>query len=128
MVRCVAEPAWAPLRESLYASAFTALGLRNTGDAQRYFALMLAVAPFDPRAWMGLAATREQLADHRAAANFYAVAAELDPKSVYCRLGQARALVALHQRDLAEQVLLDVERLTDDPDTRSAIAQLRSDL
>lgn len=89
---------------------------------------MLAVAPFDPRAWMGLAATREQLADHRAAANFYAVAAELDPKSVYCRLGQARALVALHQRDLAEQVLLDVERLTDDPDTRSAIAQLRSDL
>jgi Flp pilus assembly protein TadD len=123
-----AAPTLSSVRESVYASAFTALGLGNTADAQRYFGLMLAVAPFDYRAWLGLAAACEQTGDCRLAANFYGVASDFEPRSAYCKLGQARALLKLGESANAATLFDEAERLSEDPSLLAAVRQLRGEL
>src|SRR5690606_19356581 len=76
--------------EQLYASGYAALTEGNAKTAQRHFGLMLAVAPFDQRPWLGLASSRERLGDHALAAGLYQLAAAVAPDPLLCLLGQAR--------------------------------------
>jgi Flp pilus assembly protein TadD len=89
---------------------------------------MLAVSPFDYRAWLGLAAACEQTGDCRLAANFYGVASDFEPRSAYCKLGQARALLKLGESANAATLFDEAERLSEDPSLLAAVRQLRGEL
>jgi Flp pilus assembly protein TadD len=111
--------------ERLYASGYAALSDGNAAAAQRYFGLMLAVAPFDERPWIGLAASRERLGDHRVAAGLYQLAAAVSPNPALPLLGQARAYLALYRPRRAEALLDQAEASTDDPAMLSVIESMR---
>jgi tetratricopeptide (TPR) repeat protein len=114
------------LRESLYAAAYVALAAEEWSRAQRCFSMMLAVSPFDHRAWYGIAAAREQAGDYRVAANLYEVAARFIPSSVHPKLSQARALRKLGDAVAAALVLDAAEAATEDTSALRLIAQERA--
>ncbi len=114
--------------EALYAGAYSALGEGRATEAQRQFAMMVGVAPFDVRAWVGLGASLEQAGMHQRALGVYLVGAKLVPTSVYCKLGQARTLFKLGKTHEALRVLDAAELATNEEQDVRLIDQMRGEL
>jgi regulator of sirC expression with transglutaminase-like and TPR domain len=114
--------------EQLYASGFNALAENKTEAAQRCFGLMLALSPLDERPWAGLGAAREQLEDFHVAAGLYKLGSSVAPKSIYCKLGEARSRARLGEHHAALQLLDQAELLAEDSRALAAIEEIRGDL
>jgi Flp pilus assembly protein TadD len=114
------------LAERCYASAFRALELGDTPNAERVFALMAILLPRDERPWIGLAVARERRADWHGAAGLYQVGSTLVPNSPWCRLGRARALRQLGRLVEAERELDGADELDQTEPLFSAIAHERN--
>ena len=116
----------AELAERCYASAFRALEMGDTPNAERLFALMAILLPRDERPWVGLAVVRERRADWQAAAGLYGVGSTLVPSSAWCRLGRARALRQLGRLGEAERDWDAAEELAEGRHLLAAIAHERN--
>lgn len=116
------------LRESLYATGFTALSGRDVPGACSAFGLMAALCPLDERSWLGLGAAHEQQEDWQLAVNFYRMSRSVAEHSVWPRLGEARALGKLGKLVEACALLDGAERLTDDSRILKHIDEVRGEL
>ena len=91
--------------ETLYATGFRALSEGYSTQAQKCFALMAGVAPFDARPWVGLGAAFEQQGAWQCALGMYTFGRSVNPSSIHCKLGEARMLAKTGNFDQARCVL-----------------------
>lgn len=91
--------------ETLYATGFRALSEGYSKEAQKCFALMAGVAPFDARPWVGLGAAFEQRGEWKCALGMYTFGRSVNPASIHCKLGEARMLAKTGDYNRAQCVL-----------------------
>jgi Flp pilus assembly protein TadD len=91
--------------ETLYATGFRALSEGFSKEAQKCFALMAGVAPFDARPWVGLGASFEQQGNWTGALGMYTFGRSVNPSSLHCKLGEARMLARTGDYHKAQNVL-----------------------
>lgn len=114
--------------ETLYATAFKALTEGFVREAQRCFALMAGVAPFDARVWVGLGASFEQEGNWKRALGMYTFGRTVSPKSLHCKLGEARMLARTGSYRTAQSVLDVAESQANERYELELIERMRGEL
>lgn len=116
------------IAETLYATGFRALSEGFSKEAQKCFSLMVGVAPFDARPWVGLGASFEQQGNWKRALGMYIFGRTMNPDSVHCKLGEARMLAKTGEHQKAESVLDVAEAQANHMDEVKLVERLRGEL
>ncbi|GMV17077.1 MAG: hypothetical protein AMXMBFR56_53010 [Polyangiaceae bacterium] len=109
-----APPSLSTIAERVYATAYEALDNDDLRTAERFFGLLLLLAPRDERAWIGLAVVRERKEDWAMAAARYLLGGALVPDSAWCHIGRGRALLQLGRGHEADEAFAEAESVTSD--------------
>lgn len=114
--------------ETLYATGFRALSEGFSKEAQKCFALMAGVAPFDARPWVGLGASFEQQGNWKSALGMYTFGRSVNPTSLHCKLGEARMLAKTGEYHEAQNVLDTAEAHANFTEEVQLVERLRGEL
>lgn len=114
--------------ETLYATGFHALSEGFSKEAQKCFALMAGVTPFDARPWVGLGASFEQQGNWKGALGMYTFGRTVNPSSLHCKLGEARMLAKTGEYHKAQCVLDTAEAQANHLDEVALVERLRGEL
>lgn len=114
--------------ETLYATGFKALSEGYSKEAQKCFALMAGVAPLDARPWVGLGASFEQQGNFKGALGMYTFGRTVNPKSLHCKLGEARMLAKTGKYHQAQNVLDTAAALANHVEELELVERLRGEL
>jgi Flp pilus assembly protein TadD len=114
--------------ETLYATGFRALSEGFSKEAQKCFALMAGVAPFDARPWVGLGASFEQQGNWKGALGMYTFGRSVNPTSLHCKLGEARMLAKTGEYHAAQNVLDTAEAHANLAEEVQLVERLRGEL
>lgn len=115
--------------DSLYATGHMLLLRRQANQASGVFRAMAHLLPTDERAWLGLGACHEALAQPEVALEIYGAGRTISPVPVRLEIARARVLRGLGRGEEAERAMVHAsdhaERLNDD-ELRRLVAHERS--
>ncbi len=115
-------------KEVVYATAYKALMSDDLTHAAGMFGILATLAPQDERAWVGLAAVRERKQSWDAAAALYRIGRSLNPRALWCFVGEARVLARLGKLARAHRLLDKARASTHDDAGLRLIEAVRSEL
>lgn len=91
--------------DAVYAHGISLLNLSKFEEAESAFKLGAEYDMYDARMWMGMGAARQKAGKYRAAVDAYSVAVNLTPENPVIALRSAECLIAVDEKEHAEQAL-----------------------